>query len=289
MEVFDPVSSSAAGPLEELAALLRAQGVPVPERALGPLVLDLGAAAETPAGMRCAAEDFERVVGGLRLLLRATGLREAVVAAGEVFLEPFRPLRRLLPRRGELRALVYEPRPGETGRAALRRMLGAAAFVTAQVCRGAFSAYYEELPFSARLVSVWGPQEGACTFVTLPFGATALDALTGAGALGEPPWRVIVGGLLDGAAVTDLNLPLADGVDALILQRAPKRRAAGACIRCGRCRSVCPAHCEPYRLALGRRARLEGCTQCGACSFFCPARLPLAERIAAAEREEAAV
>jgi len=66
-----------------------------------------------------------------------------------------------------------------------------------------------------------------------------------------------------------------------------------ACIRCGKCVSVCPMHLQPlymYRYeAAGNlkelnRLNLVDCMECGCCAYACPAKLPLVERFRAGKK-----
>ena len=59
-----------------------------------------------------------------------------------------------------------------------------------------------------------------------------------------------------------------------------------ACIRCGRCVSVCPEFLVPQKLMrAAKRHDLEAfqklngmeCVECGSCSWGCPARLQLTQ------------
>lgn len=281
MDWFDPFASGADAS-QALAETFRRAGVPLPGGA-GQLVLDLGADELSCAGAECARTDFERVVGGLRLMMRALGAERAVFAAGEVFFPLFRSLRRLLPRGGNISCLRYDPDPGETNLACLRRHLGAIRPVPAQLCRAAFAAYYEDERWTERLFCVSGAGLPEPLVFRLSFGASAAEALARCGERTAAPRRVIAGTLLSGTALTDLDAPLPDAVDTLILRAARDcfERENWKCIRCGRCLRVCPQGLEPGRLALGKAAALEGCTDCGACTYFCPARVPLNALIAA--------
>ena len=94
-----------------------------------------------------------------------------------------------------------------------------------------------------------------------------------------------------GFALSDLDVPvvkttngltmiLRDGVEVAERQRT-------ACLRCGRCTTVCPTGLLPELMAEAARRedydryenKLHGleCVACGSCSFICPAKRPLTE------------
>jgi len=276
----DPFSS-APDTARSLIETFAACGVHLPE-GQGAVVLDLGADARCSAGMELARTDFERVVGGLRLILRALDEPYGVIAAGACFSEPFRLLRRLLSRGGNLKPLRYQPRPLEDSRACLQRRLGAVRILSAELCRAAFRAVYEEERFSDRLISVHF--SGGCSYVRARFGATCREILQEVADYPTPA-RIVVGDLYSGAAVSDVDAPLDDTADALQLLTARELPNPGPCIRCGICARVCPEGVKPFKVAAGHKTDVSACTLCGKCTYFCPARLPLAERIAEEKQE----
>ena len=262
------------------------------------------------ADHRILLERSARVLGGLRLMLRVLGLREAVLAVGGDKGDAIAALQKELPLRGGPIRLVT-PR--------VRHPLGddrmLAEWVTGR-----------EVPAGG------GAEDVECLVVTPAAAAAAWDAvrdgraqlrsvLTVAGGGVERPGnyevpmgttvgevlrllgredragRVVLGGPMTGRTVLDLELPLERGAGAVLALEAAEcaryQNENGVCLHCGRCLSVCPMGLEPcHLLALemaGAAAELEAqhveaCIECGACSYVCPAHLPLTRGIRRAKR-----
>ena len=69
---------------------------------------------------------------------------------------------------------------------------------------------------------------------------------------------------------------------------------SSACIRCGRCVSVCPGRVMPCELSdMAELNDVDGflknngmeCCECGCCSFICPAKRHLTQTIAGMRKE----
>lgn len=103
------------------------------------------------------------------------------------------------------------------------------------------------------------------------------------------PDRVVLGGPMRGAAVTDLDAPVEKSTGAVLALRAPHHPASRSlCIGCGKCVSVCPEGLLPNYIAQRavsadfdalRELRIGDCVECGCCSYVCPGRMPIVELI----------
>ena len=103
--------------------------------------------------------------------------------------------------------------------------------------------------------------------------------------------KVLAGGPMMGFALGSLDVPVVKTTNGLTMLLTDGVEEAGknttACLRCGRCTSVCPTGLLPELMAeaaeLKDYARYEKklygleCVQCGSCSFICPAHRPLTE------------
>ena len=91
---------------------------------------------------------------------------------------------------------------------------------------------------------------------------------------------LLFGGALTGAALDSADYPVTSSARAVLVlsEDTAARTDSGACIRCGRCVSVCPENLEPLYISLWltrganyelRRSRAVRCTGCGSCSGSC--------------------
>jgi len=282
---------------EELFALLCEAGIregggrslaSVIESAGGCRTLICSAADEEPFTL---AEDAaltaepERVIGGLRLLMRLIRPEKTVLAVSAAQREAVRAAARWLPRDGGLSMAVLPDRYPLTDPRRLAAMLcpdGEGTVVRASSAAAAEAAVYDGTPVTRQTVSVnW--LTGQKVF-SVPLGTPVSLVLA---ACGRPETEAVLGGPMTGRRLANWNVPVTKGMAGLTLLAAERDGRPGtACIRCGRCAAVCPAGLRPY-LAARRRggAAWENCLRCGACEYCCPAGRPLMEDIRRAGRE----
>jgi Na+-translocating ferredoxin:NAD+ oxidoreductase subunit C len=99
--------------------------------------------------------------------------------------------------------------------------------------------------------------------------------------------RVIIGGPLQGYAVFDPHHPVLLDLDTVIIQSAEQISPVSdkACVNCGRCVQICPAH-VPVNLLVRHLEKdmfeeavdlcdLNSCIECGLCAWVCLSRIPL--------------
>jgi len=116
---------------------------------------------------------------------------------------------------------------------------------------------------------------------------------------GKTAVKALAGGPMMGIAMSDLNVPIQKQNNGLtLLAEDPVEQAEKlmtACLRCGRCTTVCPVGLMPQLMAdaaiAGDLQRYEKklygleCIQCGSCTVACPAKRPLMQTFKQAKAE----
>lgn len=132
-------------------------------------------------------------------------------------------------------------------------------------------------------------------------GASFAELLEAAGGLkpGVTLKKALVGGPMMGIALGDLNVPIQKQNNGLTLMAEDANELAEAqqtaCLRCGRCATVCPVGLLPQPMSEAAvnknyeryENKLYGleCIQCGSCTFICPAKRPLMQIFKEAKSE----
>ncbi|MCW4000125.1 MAG: electron transport complex subunit RsxC [Candidatus Bathyarchaeota archaeon] len=102
--------------------------------------------------------------------------------------------------------------------------------------------------------------------------------------------KVVVGGVMMGDAIANLEAPLTKRTSSIIVfaKSKKKEQKTTACIHCSRCISACPVRLQPALLyaaitkgdfATAEKLWAHDCIKCGTCSYVCPSRLPLSSTI----------
>lgn len=153
-----------------------------------------------------------------------------------------------------------------------------------------YEAVQKNKPLFERVVTVTGQKLQKPTNYVVRIGTSIAELIAAAGGLPEDTGKVVNGGPMMGKALTSTEVPVTKGTSGVIVfqSKESKRGTDSACIRCGKCVSVCPMGLEPYLLnRLSQRMMFENmehehvldCMECGSCSFECPANLPLLDYI----------
>ncbi len=285
----------------------------IPEGKHADVVILNGAECEPylTADHRMMLEHSARIVGGLKLILRATGVVRGVIAiemnkldaianmraavSGEETISVL-PLKTKYPQ-GSEKQLITVVTGREVPRGKLPLDAGALVF-NVSTAAAVYDAITLGKPLVERVTSVTGGVKEPGNLL-LRVGTRYEDAINACGGLVEDARKIFAGGPMTGLCAADLEAATTKATNGIVVLDEMQAKAVqeSACIRCARCVSVCPVGLHPYlmRADLDKRdiesAKQHGlmdCVLCGACSYICPARRYLSASYKAAREDLAA-
>jgi len=263
------------------------------------------------ADHRNMLENADRIVDGLRLILRATGVKRGVIAIEDNKPDAIEVMRKAAEGREGIEVLPLKtkyPQGGEkqlievvTGRQVPRGKLPAdAGALVFNVSTAAAIADAITLgkPLVERITTVTGCVKEPSN-LRLRVGTQYSEAIAACGGLTEEAAKIFAGGPMTGLCAPNDTISMTKATNGIVVFSKEQAKAIeeGPCIRCGRCVEACPIHLMPYQLkydceaAAADRAKSHGlmdCVACGACSFVCPARRHLTASFKAMKEEIAA-
>ena len=158
-----------------------------------------------------------------------------------------------------------------------------------------YNAIYHGKPVTHRVVTVSGSGVNEPRNLLCPIGTPISNLLDACGGVKKSTFKILMGGPMMGHSQFDMSAPIGKGTNAILAFSEKEERTVEypACIRCGKCISVCPMHLQPvfmyqYQQA-GMLEALEGanvldCIECGACTYICPGRLHLVQAFRAGKQ-----
>ncbi len=152
-------------------------------------------------------------------------------------------------------------------------------------------AVREGKPLMDRIVTVTGDAIENPTNFKVKIGTSYKELVEAAGGFKNDPAKIIAGGPMMGKAIYTLDMPITKTNSAILAMTKDEvaEYESSACIRCGRCVSVCPGRVMPNMLGdLAEAGAVDEflanngmeCCECGCCSYVCPAKRHLTQTIA---------
>ncbi len=143
-------------------------------------------------------------------------------------------------------------------------------------------------PVTHRIVTVSGSGVMDPKNLYCPIGTPISELLGACGGVNKNTFKILMGGPMMGNAQYDMSVPVGKGTNAILAfcEKEDKCNEEPACIRCGKCMSVCPMRLQPVfmyqyehagMLEELEKAHVMDCMECGACSYTCPGRLHLVQ------------
>ena len=159
-----------------------------------------------------------------------------------------------------------------------------------------YEAVYRGKPVTHRIVTVSGSGVNEPKNLLCPIGTPISDLLDACGGVKKSTFKILMGGPMMGHAQYDMDAPIGKGTNAILAFCEKEERTVEhpACIRCGKCISVCHMHLQPVfmyqyeqagMLEELEKANVLDCIECGACTYICPGRLYLVQSFRAGKQK----
>ena len=245
---------------------------------------------------RLCIERTKSIVGGAKILLRATGALKCVFASEFYRQAAFEALRGYA-NDEKIFAMAELDEKYPYGDAALmyalylnelkgsETALDYGVFIVApETALALYEGMLRGMPQLDRFITLCGDGIKNGGNMQVPRGITLRDMIQLGNGL-EKGHILIENSRLSGSPISGA---LSDGTRALVSAK-PEKRVRVACISCGSCAEACPVKVLPSEI-IGTSGRdiLDRCIYCGACEYVCPSNIPLLSLIKkAAKKKEA--
>lgn len=281
---------------------------PPPEKKIDTIIIN-GAECEPylTADHRIMLEHPEMVVGGLKAVMKALGVSNAVIAIEDNKKDAITAMSKAALEAGVNVATLKVKYPQGAEKqliyAVTKRRVpsGKLPMDVGVVVVNAGTAYQIALtlktgiPLIERVVTVTGSVKQPSNFL-VRIGTPISYVIEQAGGFAGDIEKVIAGGPMMGIAQSNLDAPVMKGTSGILVLGKSEARMMeeSACIYCGRCVDVCPMGLEPYLLSnYAEKGNFEAaenihamdCMECGGCSYICPANRHLTQRVRLAKAE----
>jgi H+/Na+-translocating ferredoxin:NAD+ oxidoreductase subunit C len=260
------------------------------------------------ADHRLMLERPERIVAGLRYIMRSVGCDKGAIAIEDNKMDAVALLAKAVAAENNIRVVVLRekyPQGSEkqliyacTGKQVPAGALPLAVGVIVNnvgTAAAIADAVENGLPLIERYVTVSGTGVRQPGNYLVRIGTLFRELIAQSGGYTGEIERIIAGGPMMGKTVFSDGLPVVKGSSGIVVLKKELTCEAReyACVRCAKCIDVCPAFLEPTSLVkMAKRGAWEetescdvmSCIECGSCVYSCPAKIPLIQHIRRAKQ-----
>jgi len=259
---------------------------------------------------RMIHECLQEILGGVKILMIALGVRKATLAIEKDRKKEIKKLNSALDKEdlmelkrvsakypsGSEKHLIYALTKEEIPAGKTAIDAGCIVF-NAETCAAVYNAFAKGMPLIRRVITVDGDCIAKPRNLSVPIGTSASYIIDQCGGLIKDAKKIIFGGPLMGHAQWDKNAPVSKATSAILVfsdyfDRESKMEPV--CIRCSRCVKACPMGLMPIDIvSVVNRGKIEkaetmgaaACIECGACTHVCPGGLPVTQIVGRAKTD----
>ncbi len=252
---------------------------------------------------RIMLEESEKVVYGLRALLKVTGAQKGYIGIELNKPDAIEAMSKAIEGYDNIEIVTLEVKYPQGGEKQLIKAIldkevpvGGLPIDVGAVVNNVYTAaaiadaIREDKPLFERGVTITGKGVKEPKNVIVKVGTTYKEVIDYCGGLTENAAKIIAGGPMMGRAVANLDEIVTKGTSGILVLTEDDVELVEekTCIKCARCVDACPMYLLPnYLAAYSRKGMLDdakdyhlfNCIECGCCSFVCPSRIPLVHLI----------
>lgn len=244
---------------------------------------------------RVMLESLPELFLGIKIVMKTTGAKRAIIALEDNTPDAFRKIRSALPDDGRTTVVALPAKyPQGFEKILVKAVLGIeipggqipASLGVSIFNVATLSQLGKLIPESGglieRVVTVAGPAILRPGNYIVPIGTPLSFVLEYCG-LSEKAEYVVLGGPMMGKTVSSLDPPVIKTTSGILAFLKKENLPEYPCIRCGACREACPMGLNPCELVLrAKKGRYEEmrdeffldlCCKCGSCAYSCPSNI----------------
>lgn len=248
---------------------------------------------------RLMIEKAEQIIVGAKIINKALGIQNAIIAVDENKPEAIEALRKITRSYVGVNVQVMKtkyPQGAEkqlieaiTGREVPSGRLPIEVGCIVQNV-GTVNAVYEAVqknkPLFERVVTISGDAAEIPSNFMVRIGTPASFLINKVHGNPAEIGKIIFGGPMMGTSAVNINAPITKLTSGILLLKEDEayKPEETVCIRCGKCLEVCPVGLMPFAIACNvrendyhemKKLHVTDCIECGSCAYICPAKLPL--------------